>query len=333
MTTEENNLSDDNVHIIKGRFRSAPAEIYGQFIIIFNSYKEIDTYNIIVSTYSDIYNRELKEEWDKFEEFLTDLKWKGQFNNNLTASLTHHISTIPDDPKLLYQLYDHIYNYDYKNLETILYDRINQILHVKDLTLETVIQEVPVEDYLKVKENRSKPKESTDNKTSAHEKPDAKKITILPADIILAPVKGKPIYDLKIGDIIMVRLKSDTVQSNYYIDDLDLKKDNRILPCPAEVIDIKTGTDRKDPIEILTKLIPGVYCRSYENEKQVKVRVFDPAVDKPVKTKNKISEESIETLDNDNYIKEPIFSKSTLIMLILLFLILAIFSVLILISW
>ncbi len=334
MTPEVNEVSDDNILVLKAKFKAVPSTIFGLMILIFNKDREFETYNVVVSTYSEIYKTEMNMEWDKYEEIIVDMKWKGQFNNNLTSSLMDNLNTLSGELGNMNLLYNHIYNYNYKELEIIVFDLINRIIHDKNLILETVIQEVTPTDYINVKKKRSKPKEEEKpGKTDSGTEQSSGSV-ILPIDLILSPVKGKPIYNLKIGDILMVRIKATSDRANYLIDDLDLKNEKEIKPVPAEVIDIKAGTQRNDPIEILTKIIPGYFGKSYENEHQVKLRMFDPAVDEEINLKNiKPLVEEKKGEKKEKIPGESIMNKGTLVMLILLLLILLLFALLIMIGW
>jgi hypothetical protein len=334
MSPEVNELSDENILVLKAKFKAVPSNIYGLMILLFNSSKEFETYNVVVSTYSDIYKNELNMDWNEYEEIIVDMKWKGQFNNNLTSSIMDNLNSFQGELDNINLLYDHIYNYNYKELEVVVFDLINRIIHDKNLILETVIQEVTPSDYVNIKEQRSKPKEEEEkSEETGNSAEKASGSVILPIDLILSPVKGKPIYNLKIGDRLMVRIKPTSDRANYLIDDLDLKNEKNIKPVPAEIIDIKAGTQRNDPIEILTKIIPGYFGKSFENEKQVKLRMFDPSVDEEINLKNiKPLEEKTEKTRGKEQ-GESIMNRGTLVMLVLLLLILLLFAMLIMMNW
>ncbi len=328
-----NELSEENILVLKAKFKAVPSNIYGLMILLFNSSKEFETYNVVVSTYSGVYKTELSMEWNKYEEIIVDMKWKGQFNNNLTSSIMDNLNSFQGELDNINLLYDHIYNYNYKEVERIVYDLINRIIHDKNLALETVIQEVAPSDYVNIKEQRSKPKEEEKHEETGNNTEQPSGSVILPIDLILSPVKGKPIYNLKIGDRLMVRVKPTSDRANYLIDDLDLKNEKEIKPVPAEIIDIKAGTQRNDPIEILTKIIPGYFGKSFENEKQVKLRMFDPAVDEEINLKNIKPLEEKGEKKKERAAGESIMNKGTLVMLVLLILILLLFALLIMIGW
>ena len=316
--------SEDNILILKGRFKSVSMNLYGLFLIIFNNAKQFDTYHIIVSSYSDMYEYEPHTSWEKYEEYIVDKKWKGSFNNSMTLSLMEGLNSLTEDSNTSMLLFDHAYNYNYDQIDIILYDVINRVIHDKNLVMETIIQEVSSNEFRKVKEDRSKPQEADEEKEVETEKQNI----ILKVKPIVAPVKGKPIYELKIGDRIMVRIVPSTPKENYYIDLYNLKEEGAIRPVPASVVDIKSTTGKNNPIEILVEIVPGVYGQSIEDEKQVKLRIFDPATDSPLTGVNKKNTNSQSAIEE----KAVPQQKSTFVMTMFFLIILALFFLLAYIS-
>lgn len=269
---------EDSIIILKARFKSNSLSLYGILLIIFNRNQDLDSYNAVVSTFSNVYDLEPHVGWDRFEESILDVKWKGSFNNSMTSSLMDHINSIAKDENLKTQLYDYLNNYDYDNAEVMIYDTINRIIHDKNLIIEIGIQEVTPDEFKETKEKRSKSPASSDKS------PVEDGSAILPVEPILSPVKGKPLYELKIGDKIMARIVPNSDRANYFIDLLDLRADGSFRPIPCEIIDIKSG-GKNAPVDILTQIGPGIYGKCSEEERQVKLRIYDPISDGPQVTK------------------------------------------------
>jgi len=68
--------STDTILIVKGRFKSSSANLYGLFLMIFNQFRKLETYHAIVSSYSDMYEYEPHLSWEKYEEIIVDRKWR-----------------------------------------------------------------------------------------------------------------------------------------------------------------------------------------------------------------------------------------------------------------
>ena len=324
---ESDNLFSDHFIIIKGRFKALSMNLYGLFIIIFNQDKRIDTYNIAVSTFSNIYENEPHLPWDKYEQLILELKWKGNFNANLTSSIMDNFKEISAEDIKTNQLYDYANSYDYNSLDTYLFDTINRVVHDKNLVLETSIQEVTAEEFAQTKEKRYNKVE--DKSTSETELEEG--AVILNIQPILAPVKGKPIYELKIGDRIMTKIIPNTDRANYFIDLLGLRVENHIKPIATEVIDIKSD-GKSEPLEILTRIGPGIYGKCIEDERQVKLRLYDALIDGPL-TQKVIPKQTQPSPTSVVTYEDVGFSKLTYVIISLFVLLLIIFVLLIYISF
>jgi hypothetical protein len=326
--SDNDNLFSDHLIIIKGRFKALSMNLYGLFIIIFNQDRHIDTYNVAVSTFSNIYENEPHLPWDKYEQVILELKWKGNFNANLTTSIMDNFKEIASEDIKTNQLYDYANNYDYDSIDTFLFDTINRVIHDKNLVLETSIQEVTAEEFAQTKEKRySQPEE----KSQAAEAELEEGAVILNIQPILAPVKGKPIYELKVGDKIMTKIIPNTDRANYFIDLLGLRVENHIKPIATEVIDIKSD-GKNEPIEILTRIGPGIYGKCIEDERQVKLRLYDPIIDGPL-TQKSIPKSPPKPTSAPTTYEDVGFSKLTYVIISLFVLLLIIFILLIYISF
>ncbi len=322
-------LEDSNFVIIKGRFKSSELNLYGLFLIIYNNTGAVDSSNIVVSTFSNIYNLEPHNNWDRYEESILDLKWKGNHNASLTSSLMDQLKGISTDSKLRADLHTSASAYDYDNVEIILSDLIYRIVHDKNLQIEIGIQEVSKEEFRSFREKEKKSDASAAEQKKGHNVEDGS--VMLPLQPILAPVKGKPLYELKIGDKIVAKIIANSDRENYFIDLLDLRVEDRVRPVPCEVIDIKANS-REDPIEILTQIGPGIYGRILEDERQVKLRMYDPGVDGPMTKKTIDVAQAIERNLSKAGAREGGLSRMSYIIIGLFALLMLIFIILILIS-
>ena len=135
----------------------------------------------------------------------------------------------------------------------------------------------------------------------------------------------------------MVRILASSDRANYFIDLLGLRDDSqrdekKIKPTPAEVIDIKKGTGKRDPVEILVEIGPGLYGKLIEDEQQVRLKMYNPAIDGPVIKKDLGPfPDNIGSKQGDA--QKPGISKGSIVLLVLFMVILTLFLVLIFLSW
>ena len=325
MEDELSKQSEDKIIIVKGRFKSEAINQYGLFLLIFNAMKNIETHQVIVATFSEIYDLDLSTPWNKFEEYIVDRKWKGNYIHNITTSISDAFNRFPEDVKSMTRLYESVSNYDYDSMEIILHDIINHLIHDKNLKMETIIQEISQQELQNIREDRSKPQKQEE------ETPDEKKDdgnVILRIKPVLAPLNGKPIYELRIGDKIMVKIIPASNKENYYIDLNNLRDDKGIKPMPAKVIDIKSSASKNNPIEILTEIMPGVYGLCLEDEKLIKLKLYDD-LDTLYKEADKLKPAKNTSSSN----KKSKTSKSIVVMSMFLIFILLVFVILLMFGW
>jgi hypothetical protein len=325
MESELSKQPENDIIIVKGRFKSNSLNQYGLFLLIFNTAKRIDNYQVIAASFSDLYDLDPSTPWNKFEEYIVDCKWKGNYINSITTSLSDAITKLTEDAKNMDILYECASNYNYDQAEIILFDIINHIIHDKNLTMEITIQGITTQELQSVKEDRSKPQKQDE------ETPDENRDNsnfVLKIKPILAPLNGKPIYELRIGDKIMVKILSVSDRENNYIEANGLRdENNNIKSIPAKVIDIKSGS-KNNPIEILTELKPEVYGLCLEDEKLIKLKLYDPEVDALFKEAKKLPSGKKSSPSN-----KAKTSRSIVVMIMFLIFLLLVFIIFIFIGW
>jgi hypothetical protein len=275
-------ITTGRFYFLKGRFKAGSTNLYGLFLVIFNPQKAMESFHAVVSTFSNVYDLEPHIDWHVFEEKITDFRWKGNCNTNLTSAIVTMFDTINKDLRQRDELYGLISSYNYTHLDVSLLDLINRIIRDKMTILETGIQEATPEEVLAVRELHAK-------KTAETEKSEAPMPTstfqveegalIVSMSMVLSPVSGKLLYELKIGDKIMLRFNPKMELGNYYIDYYNLRTpEGKIKPIPGEVIDIKSES-KALPVNILARIDNQLYGVTSEEERHVRVYLYDPKID------------------------------------------------------
>jgi hypothetical protein len=330
MNQDQEDFKDikDDILIVKARFKAASLNLYGQLILIFKNNQNFESYNSVVSTYSDLYNLEPHEDWLKYREFIANVKWKGNFNTNMTSSIMDQFKKFSEEMNSISIFYKHICDYDYNAMDITLFDLVNRIIHDKNLVLESAIQELTPSEFSSATartDTKEKPIETIQGPNEGY--PVEDDAVILPVKPIVAPVRGKPIYEIRVGDKVMIYILPQSDRANYFIDHLRLREENEIKPAPAEVIDIKGGSGKNNPTDILALIAPGIYGKFTETEKQVKLRMYNYDLDGPVE-KGRASADGGKGKSGKGS-GAPGMSKASIVMLVLFMIILALFVVLI----
>lgn len=281
-------MTEETDIFIKGKFKAATQNLFGIFAIQYSEKGYINASHIVITSFSDIYGISVDDPWFKFEETITQYKWKGTYNTSLTNSLHAQLEKLRQDTSYNEQLFGFAKDNDLSGTNISIYDLINRILHDKQLILDCRIQLVTkseiIEHKTKVK-TEQKPDSLQSTKPSFDYGKDAR---IFSAGLILSPVKGKPLYDLRIGDKIMIKPDPSNQTALEFIDANRLRIDNRIKPVPAEIVDIKAES-KTSPVEIIARISRVYYAKCFEEERQVKLRLYDPRMDGIYNFDNEIS--------------------------------------------
>jgi hypothetical protein len=284
-------ITDGNYFFLKGRFKTSAINLYGIFLVVYNPQRIMETHNAVISTFSNLFDYEPHLEWTVFEDKITEFRWKGNCNTNMTTAIINIFETINKEPRLRDELYGMISTYNYSTMDILLFDHFNRIVRDKNAVLETSIQEATLEEVTQVRESRAKKphEEKTPKSESApvHDFEVEEGSTVIPTSLVLSPVRGKLLYELKIGDKIMLRFNQKSEIGNFYNDYFNLKTpDGKLKSVPGEVIDIKSDS-KSLPVNILTRIDEQIYGVATEEERHVRVCIYDPKVDGIFKTPGK----------------------------------------------
>lgn len=277
-STDSDNFDEMNF-FIKGRFKAGTQNLFGILSIQFDQNGDILNSHIVITSFSDIYNISIEDSWKKFEDTVTQYKWKGTYNTSLTNSLQAQLEKLKQDTSYNEQLFSFISSSDDSGVNVSIYDLLNRILHDKQLLLDTRIEKVSRDKVIEAK--MKKTTEEAEHKAESARSASfayGKDAQVISASPILSPVKGKPIYDLRIGDRIMIKPDAANQTAQHFIELYHLRLDNRIKPVPAEIVDIKADS-KSSPIEIICRINQNYYAKCFEEERQVKLRIYDPRID------------------------------------------------------
>ena len=290
-------ITTGKYYFLKGRFKSAATNLYGLFLVIYNHQKMMESFHLVATSYSSIYDLEPHQEWNRFETMITDHRWKGSYNTSMTTSLTSILEAISKEPRQREELYGLISNYNYQRIDVIFFDLFNRMIRDKNSVLETGIQEATIEEVQQARDAAKEKHNEKENKPiiSARNFHVEEGAIIVKSSLVLSPVRGKQLYELKIGDRIMMKLDPETQQGAYYIEMYKLRTpEGKLKGIPGEVIDIRS--ESKDmPVDVLARVDDHLYAQAIEEDRHVRVCLHDPRIDGPFRRmpqKNPLSAES-----------------------------------------
>jgi len=261
------------ITILKARFKAIETNTYGLVISFFDDEKrEVESLVAIASHYSSLFDIDPHLPWYSFEENLIDIKWKGDVALNITIDLQNYLESSLDKDRG-YELLMLIKNNDQTKIESLLQAILMKPLSDRNIIIETVAETITKEAMNNVRSERNKFKTTKSSTNTAESK--LKGQNILNVELMLAPVSGIPIYELKKGNKIMIRIANKGTKEKYYIEQFGVNVDDNILPLPAEVIDVSKNENNE--YTILVKLEKGIYGKAIETE-QVRLKKYDTLI-------------------------------------------------------
>jgi hypothetical protein len=222
--------------------------------------------------------------WAELEEMITHMKFKGEYATNLTHDIQ---ATLEDLFEAGAGRAIDIWTYIKK-------DQLHKVLAIFDETLarptgdkntrtEIEIETINKSDIERVKQERIK-KENQEmiNSELANVENQQTGVgldsssVVLEVDLVLSPVSGVPIADIKQGQKIMVKIREDSNRGQYFIDLLGANVEGNTVPVPATIENI----DYSGKIYTVTVNIgPGIFGTAI-TEDNVKTKLYNPAYDK-----------------------------------------------------
>jgi len=278
-------MAGNEINILKGRFKAMTTNTFGLFIIVIDAYtKSIESLNVIASHFSSLYEHDPEQSWDQFEASIKQLKWDGEISATLSNDLqTLFVNSFLSD--VVEQFLDCFDAKKFTKAEHLLSSLIEKILADKNLSLQLETETISKEELLQKRKDVSDDSKKTatpESETSTQQSAQAFNVeeggVILNVNLVLGPVHGIPIYDLRAGDQIVVKIAGRTQKEQYFIDLLKAKSENGdILPIKGIVKEIQSLEEGKE-FKILIEIGPGVYGVATEQER-VKLKRYDPLSD------------------------------------------------------
>ncbi len=276
---------ETNYLVIKGRFKATASSSYGLFVIfIDNITKNSDKIDVVASHFSTVYDSNISMPWSELQDMITKLRWKGEY----ATSLTHDVQATLEDlfqpgtgrgPDIWSAIKKGTINKAANFFEEFLARPTGDKGIKVELSIETITKS-DIENVKRMREERDMVNSLTiQNNQQPSPKEESKleeSAVVLDVSLVLSPISGVPIYELKEGTKIFIKITEQTSRGQYFNDLLGASVDGEILPVPATVQ--KVSKEGKI-YTVLVEIGPGIYGKSLD-EDTVKVKLYDSNQDK-----------------------------------------------------
>lgn len=290
--------------VIKCRFKAVSTNTFGLAFISFNLLsKALEKIQVASSHFSSIYENSPQMPWHDFEEKIVNIKWKGEYS----ISITNDIQKALDYELKSKDRVDEIIYFINKNATPKIAEFIQSVLQRptgdRNVSIDVEIETISQEEIEEVSIRRIK-KESDKKLQQAQQssKQDTDEFNlpqnsiVLESALVLSPITGVPIYELKPGDKVLTRITEKTQRGQYFKELLGAisPQTNEEKPIPSTIEQIKVVGKN---YVILTSIGPGIYGKSIE-EDNVKVKKYEGEILKGPRLDQGLEESSVTKDDN-----------------------------------
>ncbi|MDH4261611.1 MAG: DUF4899 domain-containing protein [Spirochaetia bacterium] len=288
---EDRNLKNDWT-IVKGKLFTPKQNFYGLMIIFYdNNRNVVDNVNLVFSMYSETHDIELTDSWIKFEKTIQDMIFGANFSQSFTMTAIDKLKADTNSNLFASELKTSLNKQDITAINTLFKHIFSKIINDEKIVIDCAFEEISHKELIdgRIREDVNTI-ENDDFSESISTPPDYKLIN---AKLILAPIDGKLITELNVGDSIMVNLIIMSMAENAVIDKLKLRKpDGSAKPVPAKIVKIQPYAKG---FQLLVNITENYYAKIIEEE-----RILVKTVNSPlVKDKGKLTDKKNKNNDNE----------------------------------
>ncbi|HPC37800.1 MAG TPA: hypothetical protein PLF21_00670 [Exilispira sp.] len=260
--------------ILKGRTRSENMNFYAVFIIIVDTeLKIMEKCDVIVSRIPTFYNSSISRSWQEIYREILQLSFEGKNISTYSKSIIAGIEKFFLNEDISYII--SLINDDFEKFQMLLMENINRTFGNGDCKAEIIKY---FEDSLEMQTqstitiNPESLLQTSEESIDFDIPPGANIIPLKPA---LAPVSGKPIYEIVPQDLIYVYIDPSFDRYKDYLNYFNAIADDKLLPIKGEVIEVRI--DLNNNYILLVKLDENTYGKLIEEEK-VKIKMYTEQV-------------------------------------------------------
>ena len=265
--------SEQNICIVKGRFTAPYADAEGGFLIIIDAVeKEIERMIVSVFRLRGLkFSADIKGAWSDFQEAMYSMK----LDEGEIFETTQKLHTFLERDVLesnLDLIVDAGRTRNISQLNMSFADWIKEVIYDQGLSVETEVETITNDVY-----RRSEVQRSQNNQTQAPAKVEAapakraKRITAtLTAEPFIDPIGGRPVSDLNVGDMVLIRITDARDIARYITQLIGGRQGDEIIPLAAKIERIDLATSGRYTMTV--KLGESLAARMI-GESKMKVRM------------------------------------------------------------
>lgn len=270
-------MDEEKYYFVKLTAQDPPSKVYVLVAIVVPENKSgVDRLDLVVAQNPDTILIDENDSYKKCRNKIQKIMLTGGSSQSATHSLQNYFKNSFGSESFMVEFFHYLEHGDLEKLKILLMQNVGRVMGRHDLDSEAKI-------YLsKVTKSELEASENSDKPNKEDEKPDSvlpqsipEGAIILNYQLILSPVTGTPLLDLKSGDVILIKIIPDTEDAVIAIRDMGLKDESGMIhPCPATITEL---IKQENGTEIIVKIQENIYGRYLEEESNIKVKMYEPS--------------------------------------------------------
>lgn len=271
------NLFKLKLFAVKGHIISEDRKIYGSIMIIINektNSRKINNLNVLLSQDKTVLSIPPESSYNHYYKNFIDLSFKIQPLTNMMNEINNLIFQNIEGLNSS-DLYDTENSINYNIIFETIKNAVYSVIRDNYFTLNINIEPLSFVDFNipeSFNKESSEKKSGKDYQTESDKKK-VEDIVYIKCDFLLSPTKGVAANNLKIGDILYVKIMDDKPEAKKIADFLRQKYDGQLPNLRVPIIKIEESESERLAIYVqLTEKMQGILMIN----KEIKVEVFDP---------------------------------------------------------
>jgi hypothetical protein len=248
-------LSEKNLYIIKGRFKSTKVKAYGLFLLIINVLQGIlERVDAVVCRSSRICAFDVKAKWDVFEKVVHNIRMK---KIGVVVKLTNELR---EELKAVFQMKDKavfqaLINPVRDDLENILVAAVGKVIDDTKPALSIDVDQISA---LREKDKEVEVSQEEKEKKELIKEERGELVIKLNITPVIAPVSGIPITELTQGERILVEVVDTTELGKFLAELMGGRKEDQTVPLVVSIEEI-SPLPEDEQVRLVVKFGPGVF--------------------------------------------------------------------------
>lgn len=275
-------MAEENFYFIKLTAKESATRTYVLVCLAVPENKSgVDRMDLVVSQNPETISIGVADSYRDCRNKIQKIILSGAVSQSATQSLSNYLRSSFTSESYMIELFHYLDHSEEDKLKTLLLQNVTRVLGKNEVEATIYLSKVTKTELEAL--STSTKKEETVETIIPIPPSIPKDAKLVNYQFILSPVTGTSVNELKMGDIIMVKIIPDSDEVNNLIQSLNLKDDGgTIHPCAGTIVEL---IKHDHALETIVRINENIYGRYIEDELDLRIKMFE--------TPSHVSEEEV----------------------------------------